>query len=103
MLAREEGAAPAPAAPAAPAPAAKPVEGEKINPLNMMPELSQDPHPTQQAALPTERSFSTIPKSSSTDMDEEKYGGKEDKVWVYPSPQQFYVGFSTGRLGFLFE
>lgn len=78
-------------APNTPAPSLE----EKINPLNMMPELSQNPHADQKVALPTERSFSTIPKSSSTDMDEKAYGAKDDKVWVYPSPQQFYVGRPT--------
>jgi cytochrome c heme-lyase len=63
---------------------------EVINPRNMMPTLSQDPHPTQTVQLPTQRSISTIPKSASTDMDPEAYGDKEDKFWVYPSPQQFY-------------
>ncbi|KXS13478.1 cytochrome c and c1 heme-lyase [Gonapodya prolifera JEL478] len=63
---------------------------ERINPRNMMPELSQSPHPEQRVVLPTERTFSTIPKSESTDMDEKSYGAKTDTTWVYPSPQQFY-------------
>jgi cytochrome c heme-lyase len=90
MVSRLENTNPNTSAPSPVAPAAK--TEEKINPLNMMPELSQNPHADQKVALPTERSFSTIPKSAATDMDEKAYGAKDDKVWVYPSPQQFYVG-----------
>lgn len=70
---------------------AEPEAEEKINPLNMMPDLPQTQHPTQKIALPTERTMSTIPKSNTADMDEERYGAKDEKVWAYPSPQQFYV------------
>ncbi|KAJ1824103.1 holocytochrome c synthase [Coemansia sp. RSA 2671] len=51
-----------------------------INPLNMMPQLTQDMHTGQTAPLSTEREFSTIPRSNTDD----------EAVWEYPSPQQFY-------------
>ncbi|KAI9143802.1 cytochrome c/c1 heme-lyase [Paraphysoderma sedebokerense] len=57
-------------------------ESKDINPLNMMPTLSQSPAPGQKSKLSTERAPSSIPR-----------GGEEtpsDPVWVYPSPQQFY-------------
>ncbi|KAG5355038.1 Cytochrome c heme lyase [Yarrowia sp. B02] len=52
----------------------------KINPLNMMPDLSSQRAPGQTVDLPLERTMSTIPK------------GKESSsgVWEYPSPQQMY-------------
>ncbi|KAJ2332504.1 holocytochrome c synthase [Coemansia sp. RSA 2673] len=56
-------------------------DGEKsahINPLNMMPQLTQDMHADQTTPLSTEREFSTIPRSNA------------EAVWEYPSPQQFY-------------
>ncbi|KAJ2508268.1 holocytochrome c synthase [Coemansia sp. RSA 2052] len=53
---------------------------ESINPLNMMPQLTQDMHTGQTAPLSTDREFSTIPRSNAQD----------DAVWEYPSPQQFY-------------
>ncbi|KAJ2014158.1 holocytochrome c synthase, partial [Coemansia sp. S85] len=51
-----------------------------INPLNMMPQLTQDMHTGQTVPLSTEREFSTIPRSNTDD----------EAVWEYPSPQQFY-------------
>lgn len=44
-----------------------------------MPSLSQAPAASQSIALPTERTASSIPRTSDV-------GG----VWEYPSPQQFY-------------
>lgn len=48
-----------------------------INPLNQMPTLSQAPAAHQEAALPTDRETSTIPRD-------------DGARWEYPSPQQFY-------------
>lgn len=55
------------------------VEAEDhVNPLNNMPNLSQQRAPGQKIYLPTERTLSSIPK-----------GTKDDEgVWEYPSPQQ---------------
>ncbi|KAJ1921981.1 holocytochrome c synthase [Mycoemilia scoparia] len=74
--------------------------GDKINPLNMMPEnLSQSVKYQQQTKpLPTERDLSTIPRpsgavdytrpsNSSIDKNAKDSG---NEVWEYPSPQQFY-------------
>ncbi|KAJ1555146.1 holocytochrome c synthase [Nowakowskiella sp. JEL0078] len=55
-----------------------------INPLNMMPNLSQKLLPGQQELLSTERTLSSIPKGT---VDESL---KKKDVWEYPSPQQFY-------------
>jgi cytochrome c heme-lyase len=54
-----------------------------------MPQLSQEKASGQSLDLPTERTLSSIPKTSS-----------EKTVWEYPSPQQFYnalvrKGFET--------
>ncbi|TPX57468.1 holocytochrome-c synthase [Powellomyces hirtus] len=49
-----------------------------LNPLNMMPNLSQTPAAEQEAALPTARTQSSIPRSDAK------------STWEYPSPQQFY-------------
>ncbi|KAJ3018329.1 holocytochrome c synthase [Thoreauomyces humboldtii] len=49
-----------------------------LNPLNMMPKLSQDAAQGQEAALPTNRTQSSIPRSD------------DKSTWEYPSPQQFY-------------
>ncbi|TPX31101.1 holocytochrome-c synthase [Synchytrium microbalum] len=67
-------------------PAACPIPHDKstpdtINPLNMMPTLSQDMSPGQQVLLSTKRSDSTIPKTNAEE---------HEPTWVYPSPQQFY-------------
>ncbi|KAJ2002501.1 holocytochrome c synthase [Coemansia thaxteri] len=51
-----------------------------VNPLNMMPHLSQDMHSGQTTQLSTERELSTIPRSNAS----------AESVWEYPSPQQFY-------------
>jgi cytochrome c heme-lyase len=53
---------------------------EKLNPLNLMPNLPQTRHASQKVDLPTERTISSIPKG------EEATEGK----WEYPSPQQMY-------------
>ncbi|KAI9479987.1 cytochrome c and c1 heme-lyase [Coemansia mojavensis] len=53
-------------------------KGTSVNPLNMMPNLSQDKHESQETALSTEREISTIPRAD------------QDSQWEYPSPQQFY-------------
>jgi len=58
-------------------PARCPVNHEKTNPLNQMPDLENVRQPGQIINLPTERVQSSIPRDSS------------DK-WEYPSPQQFY-------------
>ena len=50
---------------------------ETLSPLNQMPTLSQAPAAHQLAALPTDRSTSSIPRD-------------EASRWEYPSPQQFY-------------
>ncbi|CAN6625829.1 holocytochrome-c synthase [Trichomonascus vanleenenianus] len=52
----------------------------KLNPLNMMPELSSQKAPGQKLDLPTERTMSSIPKGT-TDS---------EGVWEYPSPQQMF-------------
>jgi cytochrome c heme-lyase len=51
----------------------------ELNPLNNMPTLSHAMAPGQSTELPTERTTSTIPRPHA-----------EEKVWEYPSPQQFY-------------
>ncbi|KAI9594073.1 cytochrome c/c1 heme lyase-domain-containing protein [Syncephalis fuscata] len=51
---------------------------QPVNPLNQMPELSQEPAADQSIQLSTERTLSSIPRSD----------GVEN--WEYPSPQQFY-------------
>lgn len=57
-----------------------PVDHSKMNPLNNMPNLSQEKAPGQIIDLPTSRTLSSIPKTNTDD----------GKVWEYPSPQQFY-------------
>jgi cytochrome c heme-lyase len=52
---------------------------DKLNELNMMPNLTQDRQADQTIELPTERTLSSIPKIA----------GQSEK-WEYPSPQQFY-------------
>ena len=52
---------------------------DKLNELNMMPNLTQDRQADQTIELPTERTISSIPKIA----------GQSEK-WEYPSPQQFY-------------
>lgn len=54
---------------------------ERLNPRNMMPEISQTPLEGQTATLSRGREVSTIPKTAADD---------NEKNWVYPSPQQFY-------------
>lgn len=54
---------------------------EELNPLNNMPHfIPAEKQPGQILDLPTERSFSTIPRG-----DDEAEG-----VWEYPSPQQMF-------------
>lgn len=57
-----------------------PVDHSKVNPLNNMPNLSQEKAPGQTLDLPTSRTLSSIPKTNTDD----------GNVWEYPSPQQFY-------------
>ncbi|KAI8344800.1 cytochrome c/c1 heme-lyase [Chlamydoabsidia padenii] len=52
---------------------------DKLNELNMMPNLTQQRQHDQVVDLPTERVISSIPKAKDTDA-----------KWEYPSPQQFY-------------
>ncbi|KAI8646758.1 cytochrome c/c1 heme-lyase [Parasitella parasitica] len=54
-------------------------DGDEINKLNMMPDLTQTPQSDQEIKLGTERVISSIPKAKGS-------GSK----WEYPSPQQFY-------------
>eukprot|EP00842_Homolaphlyctis_polyrhiza_P006620 jgi/Hompol1/695/HPOL_002586-RA len=49
--------------------------GDRLNPLNMMPELAQQMASGQKIPLPTERTQSGIPRSDS------------GETWEYPSPQ----------------
>jgi cytochrome c heme-lyase len=65
-----------------------------LNPVNHIPQglSATEKAPGQQLDLSTERTMSTIPRPQTK---EDAYGGGEDKVWAYPSPQQFYV--SRGR------
>ena len=49
-----------------------------MNPLNQMPELSQERAAQQASVLPTDRETSTIPRDGSGNN------------WEYPSPQQFH-------------
>ncbi|EPS43254.1 hypothetical protein H072_2741 [Dactylellina haptotyla CBS 200.50] len=51
-----------------------------LNPLNMMPKLSNAPAPDQKSILPTERVISSIPKGHHP----------SEGNWEYPSPQQMY-------------
>lgn len=89
----------------------------KLNPLNMLPTLSQDRAANQKILLSTERTKSTIPRSKDApaagaspydkatevsgcpvphDQRAAMVGGakkdepEDDKNWEYPSPQQFY-------------
>jgi hypothetical protein len=50
-----------------------------LDPLNQIPMLSHERAPGQKLDLPVRRVSSTIPRPNS-----------EEKVWEYPSPQQFY-------------
>ncbi|PFH38765.1 putative cytochrome C-type heme lyase [Besnoitia besnoiti] len=66
-------------------PEAKPLDERaahgELNPLNMMPEISNEPGEEEgedNHALSTKRRISTIPKTG------------EDSTWVYPSPLQFH-------------
>lgn len=75
-----------------------------INPRNMMPDLPQTRlhYSSQQHALGTQRSTSTIPRGAdltaqahsvgggATIDTNASYGSSEDSHWVYPSQQQFY-------------
>jgi len=75
----------------------------KLNPLNYMPFLSQEPAPSQQSILATDRTLSSIPRPSSSasasphsdpnapsPADHQGGSPAESSVWEYPSPQQFY-------------
>lgn len=55
------------------------LHAEPINPRNMMPDISNEPHQDgDDLTLSTKRRLSTIPKTG------------EDATWVYPSPLQFH-------------
>lgn len=59
----------------------KKTDGEDINPLNNMPHVISDlMMPGQKIKLPTERTFSTIPRGED----------EQEGVWEYPSPQQMF-------------
>jgi hypothetical protein len=58
-------------------PAKCPVNHEKFNDRNQMPDLPQLPALNQSVDLPTARTQSSIPRDQSGN-------------WEYPSPQQFY-------------
>ncbi|KAF3929607.1 hypothetical protein ABW19_dt0209605 [Dactylella cylindrospora] len=51
-----------------------------LNPLNMMPTLSNTAAPSQKSTLPTDRVISSIPKGHDP----------SEGNWEYPSPQQMY-------------
>ncbi|KAJ1662256.1 holocytochrome c synthase [Coemansia sp. RSA 1813] len=55
----------------------------QINPLNMMPNLTQEKHDGQKAELSIDRELSSIPRATGATED-------KDNVWEYPSSQQFY-------------
>lgn len=55
---------------------------DKINPLNMMPAMNQNPAPDQPFLLPTSRQTSTIPKAI--------VNQGESHFWQYPSQQMFW-------------
>ncbi|PWN49542.1 hypothetical protein IE53DRAFT_388230 [Violaceomyces palustris] len=81
-----------------------------LNPLNMMPSLSQNQAPEQKTILSTERTVSSIPRSKisspppgaspydkpqpSSSGCPVKHGDEQGEAdqdrWEYPSPQQFY-------------
>merc|ERR1712194_490761 len=50
----------------------------EINPRNMMPDVQNNPLPSDNISFSRDRETSSIPKTG------------EKKNWVYPSPQQFY-------------
>ncbi|KAJ2082703.1 holocytochrome c synthase [Coemansia sp. RSA 988] len=61
----------------------------QINPLNMMPNLSQTKHAGQATDLSTERELSSIPRADSNE---------DAQVWEYPSPQQFYNALARKQM-----
>ncbi|RKO98894.1 hypothetical protein CXG81DRAFT_15326 [Caulochytrium protostelioides] len=73
---------------------------ESVNPLNMMPALSQQPTADQRVVLPVERTVSSIPRPAQSPLtdpaaraahDAPAYSGQQTtSFWEYPSPQQFY-------------
>lgn len=79
-----------------------PASNSVLNPLNQMPDLSHERAPGQVLDLPTDRTSSSIPRprgasspTSTPEFGSEKLDGsyestKDEKVWEYPSPQQFY-------------
>ncbi len=58
-----------------------------LNPLNQMPHLPQSRAPNQVLDLPLNRESSTIPRPATSSLSGAPH---EEKVWEYPSPQQFY-------------
>lgn len=73
---------------------------ETLNPLNNMPTLFQTRDSSQQTALSTERTISSIPRAPSSPAPgaspyDKAEGAAPDAPestdkWEYPSPQQFY-------------
>ncbi|KAJ1959571.1 holocytochrome c synthase [Dipsacomyces acuminosporus] len=61
----------------------------EVNPLNMMPNLTQEMHEGQTSKLSVERELSSIPRATGSSDPNDSYGGN-GQVWEYPSPQQFY-------------
>ncbi|KAJ8732643.1 hypothetical protein PYW07_015242 [Mythimna separata] len=58
-----------------------PVQGNDVNPYNMMPPANQQPAPDQPFELPTQRQVSSIPRAMPDGSTE---------FWVYPSQQMFW-------------
>lgn len=75
------------------------------NPLNNMPNLSNEPT----SGLPTEREISSIPRSRSNSTSSQsacpvqhksaKKADDEDAHWVYPSPHQFQAALERKNKG----
>ncbi|KAJ2524217.1 holocytochrome c synthase [Coemansia sp. RSA 2049] len=60
----------------------------QINPLNMMPHLPQEQYAGQKTELSTDRELSSIPRDTGAATETVK--ADDQKVWEYPSSQQFY-------------
>ncbi|PVU95836.1 hypothetical protein BB559_002596 [Furculomyces boomerangus] len=75
---------------------------EVINPLNMMPELTQDKHHTQTKELSIDREISTIPRTKKVDSSNNTMLNTTDadsEYWEYPSNQQFYNALARKGMG----
>lgn len=66
-----------------------------LNPVNNIPAglSATEKAPGQSVELSTERTMSSIPRPKT---EEDAYGGGNESVWAYPSPQQFYVSWLVG-------